>query len=236
MSATIDADRISAYFGHCPTLHVPGRTFPVDVRYLEDALELTKWHIDESSPYARRCEYRNEDMWIPDHLHLAVYDKFYQAKSRPEWSEDLTPGDDDEDQTSPDAKIKLGKRYSLETAATINLLDERLIPHGLIIRLIETICFEDASYAPYSSAILVFMPGLAEIRRLVDTLSEHPLLGNEDAFRIYPLHSTLSSESQSAVFEVPPNDIRKIVICTHASFIIECIPEPWKLPTLQKQV
>lgn len=53
MSATVDAEKISEYFGGCPTLHVPGRTFPVDVQYLEDALEMTKWWIPESSPYAR---------------------------------------------------------------------------------------------------------------------------------------------------------------------------------------
>lgn len=52
MSATLDAEKISEYFGGCPTLHVPGRTFPVDVRYLEDALETTRWWISESSPYA----------------------------------------------------------------------------------------------------------------------------------------------------------------------------------------
>ena len=54
MSATVDAEKIAAYFGGCPTLQVPGRTFPVDTRYLEDAVELTRWSISESSPYARR--------------------------------------------------------------------------------------------------------------------------------------------------------------------------------------
>lgn len=54
MSATVDAEKISNFFGGCPTLHVPGRTFPVDVRYLEDAVEFTKWSISETSPYARR--------------------------------------------------------------------------------------------------------------------------------------------------------------------------------------
>lgn len=54
MSATVDAEKIANFFGGCPTLHVPGRTFPVDVRYLEDAVEFTGWSINESSPYARR--------------------------------------------------------------------------------------------------------------------------------------------------------------------------------------
>lgn len=52
MSATMDAEKISAFFGGCPTFHVPGRTFPVEVRYLEDAIEYTGWSIDERSPYA----------------------------------------------------------------------------------------------------------------------------------------------------------------------------------------
>ena len=61
MSATIDADKIAAYFGNCQTLHVPGRTFPVGIRYLEDALECTKWSISENSPYARRRKFSSVD-------------------------------------------------------------------------------------------------------------------------------------------------------------------------------
>ena len=57
MSATLDAEKISEYFGGCPILRVPGRTFPVDVRFLEDAIELTQWSIKESSQYAKRRNY-----------------------------------------------------------------------------------------------------------------------------------------------------------------------------------
>jgi ATP-dependent RNA helicase DHX29 len=56
MSATVDADKISSFFGGCPVIRVPGRTFPVDIKFLEDAVEYTKWFISESSPYARRGE------------------------------------------------------------------------------------------------------------------------------------------------------------------------------------
>lgn len=65
MSATIDAEKISEYFGGCPTLHVPGRTFPVDVRYLEDALETTKWWISESSPYASEALHKSSGKTVP---------------------------------------------------------------------------------------------------------------------------------------------------------------------------
>lgn len=56
MSATVEADKFSNYFGGCPVLHVPGRTFPVDVHYIEDAVECTGWSISEDSPYAKRCK------------------------------------------------------------------------------------------------------------------------------------------------------------------------------------
>jgi ATP-dependent RNA helicase DHX29 len=107
---------------------------------------------------------------------------------------------------------KFEKRYSQTTGNTINLLDERLIPYDLIIKLLERICFHDIQYIPYSGAVLIFMPGMNEIRRLHETLSEHELFGSSDAFRIYPLHSTISSENQGAVFDLPPPGVRKIVI------------------------
>ena len=109
------------------------------------------------------------------------------------------------------APVVLGKRYSTQTVATVNLLDERQIPYELIVRLLERLCFEEDAYIAYSAAILIFMPGLNEIRRLHDMLLSHDLFSNE-AFRIYPLHSTISSEGQGAVFEIPPTGVRKIVI------------------------
>jgi ATP-dependent RNA helicase DHX29 len=56
------------------------------------------------------------------------------------------------------------------------------------------------------------MPGLAEIRRLHEMLMEHPIFQAEEHFKIYPLHSSIASDRQAAVFDVPPAGIRKIVI------------------------
>lgn len=41
MSATVEASRFSNYFGNCPVVSVPGRTYPVHVQYLDDVLEDT---------------------------------------------------------------------------------------------------------------------------------------------------------------------------------------------------
>lgn len=42
MSATIDAERFSKYFGGCPIIRVPGFTYPVKTFYLEDVLSMVR--------------------------------------------------------------------------------------------------------------------------------------------------------------------------------------------------
>ncbi|KAK4437453.1 DExH-box ATP-dependent RNA helicase DExH6 [Sesamum alatum] len=42
MSATIDTERFSQYFGGCPVIQVPGFTYPVKSFYLEDVLSLVR--------------------------------------------------------------------------------------------------------------------------------------------------------------------------------------------------
>lgn len=39
MSATVDSDKFSSYFHHCPVYHIPGRTFPVEVSSLPYKVE-----------------------------------------------------------------------------------------------------------------------------------------------------------------------------------------------------
>lgn len=216
MSATVDADKLSNYFNGCPTLHVPGRTFPVDIRFLEDAVEYANWSIQDNSPYA-----------------INLRDKSHKNKNknRFEWDEDTVYGNDDEEtlvdgrQEISSQSMRLEKRYSNQTINTINLLDERAIPYELILRLLERLCFEDKESHHFSAAILVFMPGLGEIRRMNDLLAEHLIFGDENSFRIYPLHSTLSSENQSAVFDIPPQGVRKIVIATNIAETGITIPD-----------
>ncbi|KAF2108660.1 P-loop containing nucleoside triphosphate hydrolase protein [Lophiotrema nucula] len=43
MSATVDSQRFSQYLDNAPVLNIPGRTFPVETKYLEDAIELTHY-------------------------------------------------------------------------------------------------------------------------------------------------------------------------------------------------
>jgi len=194
MSATLDAEKISAFFGGCPTLSVPGRTFPVTVNHLEDAVELTGYNIEENSPYAVRRRFAKSN-----------------AKQL-EFNEDAADSDDSESDGDEDPTKLSSTKYSASTVSTVNLLDSRQIPYDLIVRLLEAVCIEKPEYRPFSAAILVFMPGLAEIRKLNELLQSHGHFGSAD-YVIFPLHSTISSEGQGAVFEIPPRGVRKIVIC-----------------------
>jgi hypothetical protein len=40
MSATMNADKFSKFFGYCPIINIPGRTFPVEEIYIEDFVTL----------------------------------------------------------------------------------------------------------------------------------------------------------------------------------------------------
>jgi HrpA-like RNA helicase len=38
MSATLDEELVAGYFDNCPIVHIPGRMYPVQLQYLDDAL------------------------------------------------------------------------------------------------------------------------------------------------------------------------------------------------------
>ena len=94
MSATVDAEKISDFFGGCPTLSVPGRTFPVNTFFLEDAVEFTKWYINGESQYARRCESKGPVVDISEHdqTHLILFHTPHSQSAatrragRPSWT------------------------------------------------------------------------------------------------------------------------------------------------------
>ena len=55
MSATLNAELFSAYYGGCPMINIPGFTYPVEEFYLEDVLELTGFEIRGKSTNQGRC-------------------------------------------------------------------------------------------------------------------------------------------------------------------------------------
>ena len=228
MSATVDAERISKYCGGCPTIAVPGRTFPVNVHYLEDAVEMSNYIIEDDSPYAFRPKrgFRNGDGSARKQNAPGNKSKLQLLAQAPPEEEDdpaLLDDDDEDPEGQGPSTGSLGKAYRSKTIDTLGRMNEYVINHDLIIKILERVCLEK-DLEPYSAATLIFMPGLAEIRKCHDMLVDHPTFGGA-GFQLFPLHSTISSENQGAVFNVPPPGVRKIVIATNIAETGITIPD-----------
>lgn len=191
MSATVDAERFSKYLDGCQVLTVPGRTFPVQTKYLEDAVELTGYTLDNT----------------------------YQA---PENDEDVEFAEDKDNDAAKAENVKALRGYSAKTRNTIAQMDEYRIEYELIVQLLAKVA-TDERLQPFSKAILVFLPGIGEIRQLNDLLVGHPVFAKD--WFVYPLHSSIASEDQEAAFLVPPPGTRKIVLATNIAETGITIPD-----------
>lgn len=99
-------------------------------------------------------------------------------------------------------------KYSKETIHSLSIVDETVINYELVVALLENIALNQDE-----GAILVFMPGMMEITKTIEEMYKKELF-QSDKVRIYPLHSSLSTAEQTAIFDVPPKGVRKIVIST----------------------
>uniref|UniRef100_A0A8C5GGX6 Putative ATP-dependent RNA helicase DHX57 n=1 Tax=Gouania willdenowi TaxID=441366 RepID=A0A8C5GGX6_GOUWI len=216
MSATLNAELFSEYFSNCPTIHIPGQTFPVDQFFLEDAIAETRYVyvIEGSSLYKRK------------HNSSRIYGPGY--KGGPRNAMDYVFDDSESfDKTNfvkdsiPDQDLCLQElfiRYSDVSAPvlkTIAAMDLDKINMDLVERLLEWIVEGNHKYPP--GAVLVFMPGMAEIRMLYERLQANTTLNHKGSSRcvVYPLHSSLSNEEQKAIFSRPPDGVTKIIISTN---------------------
>jgi len=208
MSATLDSELFCSFFRGAPFVSVPGRTFPVATYYLEDLLEATGHRIEEGSRCARR-EYRREETTT-----LSI----------------TTRGGEKRKQTvSLDSELTVElsddfPAHGLATRRSMDVVDESVINFDLIedlLRLIlvnaETndyfVCPDGADLS--EGAVLIFLPGIGEIRSLTDQLEGSRSFGRRDAFDIVPMHSSLSSKEQKRAFRIPPKGCRKIIISTN---------------------
>lgn len=197
MSATLKADVFSSYFGKTPILNIPGKTYPVEQVFLEDALERTGYVLEENSKYTQR---RINVMETVDLEGLSISIPKESIKD-----ENLT-------------LVQLVNRYhcySKQTCKNLYVMDHEKINFELVEKILEWIVFGEHDY-PRTGSILVFLPGFAEILTLKNQLFSNEILSPRTKhFVIVPLHSSLSSEEQSLVFQKTRNGVRKIVLSTN---------------------
>ncbi|RUS71410.1 hypothetical protein EGW08_020831 [Elysia chlorotica] len=215
MSATLNAELFSDYFGDCPALEIPGRTYPVQEFFLEHAINFTRYQLEERSPYARSSKNQSGSSGRGLGLDIALdsLDEDFAALKAPSEA----AGDRVLDMRLSPKQLRL--RYPdvrTSTIKTMAQMDLEKLNFDLIVALLEWIMLGKHKF-PCGGAILIFMPGFAEIQTLYDQILATSEFGsrNKSKYKIIPLHSTLSSEEQNAVFNKPPEGVTKIVIATN---------------------
>ncbi|KAL0344834.1 UNVERIFIED_CONTAM: DExH-box ATP-dependent RNA helicase DExH1 [Sesamum radiatum] len=185
MSATINADLFSKYFGNAPTIHIPGFTFPVEEFYLEDVLEKTRYNI--------QSEFEN----FPGNSRRGRR----QQESR---KDPLTELFEDADIDA------LFKGYSTSTRRSLEAWSGSQLDLGLVEATIEYICRHEGN-----GAILVFLTGWDDISKLHDKLKVNNILGDTNKFLVLPLHGSMPTINQREIFDRPLPNVRKIVLATN---------------------
>ena len=147
MSATLNAQLFSNYFSDlgsgCMALSIPGRAFPVETLFLEDALEQTELVINSKSECCFKGSKNARDMDA-------------NAKRK-------------EEKRRMDHLMQLGKdmqgKVTAATLSSLKCVDEAVINVELITALSQRLLNSSTE-----GAILVFVDGLASIRDVVQSL------------------------------------------------------------------
>lgn len=205
MSATLNAKLFSDYFGGTPVLEIPGRTHPVEQFFVEDILEKSGFVLEPDSHFCRRLN-KNEEKQLIDELE---YSDVLASKAPPPKSIR------DENLSLQDVYARYSD-YSKAVCKTLFLMDPMKINSELIEAVLRYIIDVDESKWPNEGTILIFLPGLAEIQTIHDTLNDSSVFSpRAGRFLIVPLHSTLTNEEQALVFKKAPAGKRKIVLSTN---------------------
>ena len=222
MSATMNSDLFASYFGKtsddgetipCPTLSVPGRTFPVKERFLEDIMnELTTTHSAATLAYLKHDR---------DTLkYTQAEESFANANSGSvrRNSSDMAQPDDFVIDWKHERKV-----MSSGSTSIVNEKEEALVPHALVAATIAHIVRTTSE-----GAILVFLPGLDEIVKVNELLTRSPVLGvnfgDVSKYSFFLLHSSMPA-GQKEVFEAPAPGVRKIILATNIAETSITIPD-----------
>ena len=218
MSATMDTELFASYFKNdfdgegavdCPSLSVPGRAFPVRERYLDEIVAEMK-----AAGQSLRAQSIRSDAETHEYLELEA--KFRQSN----------PTSSSTSSFKAETSVidwKRERTISAEdgSASFQNEKENGLIPFGLIASTIAHI-----AKTSQDGAILVFLPGLAEITKVEETLMAHSGVNFRDAsrYKVFLLHSSIGA-TQNDVFDPVPEGCRKIILATNIAETSVTIPD-----------
>ena len=207
MSATVNADLFSGYFGGCPSHTIPGFTHPVTESYLEDILAMTGYEV---GPQTEATKAKAGGKPVAAGADVDSPDLLQEERG---WHRALEQ-----------------QGYPPEVGKQLDLLDPAALNYELQVRVLEEICRVNAAKwaaqdregggqgaGESCGAALVFMPGLMEITKLYEACQESGVLSKATGGGkwLIPLHSSLSSAEQKQIFQNPPRGVTKVVIATN---------------------
>ncbi|KAJ3700380.1 hypothetical protein LUZ61_004085 [Rhynchospora tenuis] len=205
MSATVDANLFSSYFGDCPVISAEGRTHPVSTLYLEDVYENINYSLPSDSPASGNFILSNKEKGLKGSSSVNNR-RGKKSLVLSSWGDDSLLS---EEYINPNYNACSYNTYSERTHQNLKRVNEDVIDFDLLEDLV---CYIDENYPP--GAILVFLPGITEIDLLVDKLTAIYRFGGPSSDWVLPLHSLLSSADQRKVFQSPPENIRKVIVAT----------------------
>ena len=202
MSATMDKDLFGRYFGNAPGIEIPGRTFPVQAFFLEDALKITKHVVDPNADWAEGgCKGKG---------------KGTQASKNKSHDDARKLEDMDQVQSRY-------RSYNHLVQDALRDMDQDAVNYDLLVSVIEGTTLQDlAKYDERAvgrpTGVLVFLSGAKEIETVQRKLLSLPEFQEEPARSwVLPLHGGMPTDEQKKVFAHAPADIRKIVLSTNVA-------------------
>ncbi|KAM6034291.1 ATP-dependent RNA helicase DHX29 isoform 3-T3 [Chlamydotis macqueenii] len=210
MSATVDSEKFSSYFSHCPILRISGRSYPVEIFHVEDVIEATGYVLEKDSEYCQKFLEEEEEVTINVTSKGGGTTKHQEYVPIQSGSGiDLAP---------------YYAKYSSRTQQAIFYMNPYKINLELILELL---AYLDRSpqFKNIEGAVLIFLPGLAHIQQLYDLISTDRRFNLRDRHKLIALHSVLSTQDQAAAFTIPPLGIRKIVLATNIAETGITIPD-----------
>jgi HrpA-like RNA helicase len=206
MSATADAEAIAAYWtsvtSSIATTRISGRTFPVTALFLEDAIEDTGYGSAADANGGSSGSSGNNGGLRKD-----------------EWEEASTAVSSEEDvllegTTGMASGAPSTANYSTRTIDVMDNFYLNSIPYDLITHIVHyELIVSSSTGRSGHGAVLIFVPGMEEIRRVIGMLQ-----GHRELSRVcvpLPMHSSLSFEELQRAFRRVEFGKRKVIVSTN---------------------
>ncbi|XP_071694088.1 DExH-box ATP-dependent RNA helicase DExH5, mitochondrial-like isoform X2 [Rutidosis leptorrhynchoides] len=204
MSATLNADIFSSYFGRAPVVQIPGVTHPVRTYFLENILESTGYIMTADNQIDDYGQVWKNNKQTSNKRKSQIASAVEEALASADFSE-----------------------YSQQTRDSLFCWNPDCINFNLIEYLLCSICENEKP-----GGILVFMTGWDDINSLKEKLQANSVLGDRSRVLLLTCHGSMASSEQRLIFEKADSGVRKIVLATNIAetsitiddlvFVIDC--------------